>query len=98
MKNLKVQNVYNNRRSIPNQFLISYTENNKEYKIFQSYSSIILKWENGSLIEVGADWDYSRTTGKYRNILIRMNKKEFEKILYKLFEWDENTQSYLRKK
>lgn len=98
MKNLKVENIKNNGRSVPNQFLISYTENNKEYKIFQSYSSIILKWENDSLIEVEADWDYSRTTGKYRNILIRMNKKEFEKILYKLFEWDENTQSYLRKK
>jgi hypothetical protein len=98
MKNLKVENIANNGKSVPNQFLISYIENNKEYKIFQSYSSIILKWENGNLIEVGADWDYSRTTGKYRNILIRMNKKEFEKILYKLFEWDENTQSYLRKK
>ena len=98
MKNLKVQNVYNNGREVPNQFELFYEENNKYYKIFQSYSSMIIKWENGKIIEVGSDWDYSRTTGKYRNFLARMNKKEFEKMLKEEFEYNENTQTYIRKK
>ena len=98
MKNLKVQNVYNNGREVPNQFELFYEENNKYYKIFQSYSSMIIKWENGLIIEVGSDWDYSRTTGNYRNLLTGMNKKEFEKMLKEEFEYNENTQTYIRKK
>lgn len=98
MKNLKVQNVYNNGREVPNQFELFYEENNKYYKIFQSYSSMIIKWENGIIIEVGSDWDYSRTSGKYRNLLTGMNKKEFEKMLKKEFEYNENTQTYIRLK
>ena len=98
MKNLRVTNLMKNDRSIANQFLIYYTENNKKYKIFQLYSSMILKWENGILVEVGADWEYSRTTGKYRNLLTYTNKKQFEKMLKNEFEWSTDTQSYIRKK
>ena len=98
MKNLKVKNIENNDRNVPNQFLISYEENGKNYEVFQSYSSMILKWENGLIIEVGSDWDYSRTSGKYRNLLTGMNKKEFEKMLKKEFKYNENTQTYIRVK
>lgn len=98
MKNLFVKNVENNGRSIANQFIICYRKNNKKYKIFQSYSSMILKWENGVLIEVGLGWDYSKTTGKYRNILMDMDKKEFKKMLENKFEWNTDTQTYIRKK
>ena len=97
MKNLKVQNVYNNGREVTNQFEIYYSEDNKYYKIFQSYSNMIIKWENGRIIEVGSNWDYSKTTGKYRNLLTGMDKKAFEKMLKEEFEWNEVTQSYLRK-
>ena len=97
MKNLIVQNVYNNGRNVANQFEIYYEENNKHYKIFQSYESMILKWENGIIVEVGEDWDYSRTTGKYRNLLTNTNKKQFEKILKDEFEWDEAGEKYIRK-
>ena len=93
----KVKNLENNGRSIPNQFLIYYTENGKNYKVFQSYKSMILKFENDILVEVGAIWNYSQTTGKYRNLLTDMNKKEFEKMLKNNFEYNENTQSYKRK-
>lgn len=58
---------------------------------------MILKYENGILIEVGADWDYSQTTGKYRNLISGMNKNIFEKMLNNLFKWNEKTQTYLRK-
>ena len=97
MENVRVQNVMNNGKKIANQFEIFYEENNKQYKIFQSYNSMILKWENGIIIEVGNSWNYSNTTGKYRNLLTGMNKKKFEKMLKEKFEWYENTQSYLRK-
>ena len=97
MKNLKVQNVYNNGREVPNQFEIYYEKDNKYYKIFQSYSSIIIKWENGLIIEVGEDWDYSRTTGKYRNLLTNTNKKQFEKMLRDEFVYISEQRKYIRK-
>ena len=96
MKNLKVQNVYNNGRNVPNQFEIYYENDNKHYKVFQSYSSMILKYENGILIEIGKDWDYSRTTGKYRNLISGMKKNIFEEMLNNLFEWNEKTETYKR--
>lgn len=98
MKNLYVTNLQKDGRSITNQFLIYYVENDKQYKIFQSYQSMILKYENHTLVEVGADWNYSKTTGKYRNIITYMDKKAFEKMLEKEFEWNNETQTYIRKK
>ena len=97
MKNLKVKNLEYKGRQVPNQFLIEYTENGNEYQIFQSYSSMIIKWENGGIVEVGKNWDYSKTTGKYRNFLTNTTKKEFEKMLKEEFEWNVETESYLRK-
>lgn len=98
MKNLKVRNIYYNYRNVPNQFLISYEENGKNYEVFQSYNSMIIKWENEKIIEIGNNWNYSRTTGKYRNLVTGMNKKELEKMLKNEFEYNENTQTYIRVK
>ena len=97
MKNLKVKNLEYKGRQVPNQFLIEYTENGNEYQRFLSYDSMIIKWDNNGIIEVGKNWNYSRTTGKYRNLLTGMDKKAFEKMLKEEFEWNEVTQSYLRK-
>lgn len=97
MKDLKVQNIRNNGREVPNQFELFYEENNKYYKIFQSYESMIIKWENRIIVEVGSNWDYSRTTGKYRNLLTGMDKKEFEKMLQNDFTFNKETQTYIRK-
>lgn len=48
---------------VPNQFVIYCNDKN----IFQSYNSIIaVKYHDGR-VELGINWDYSRTTGKYRN-------------------------------
>ena len=91
---VRVQNVKNNGKEISHQFEIFYSENNKHFKIFQSYGRMIVKWENTIIVEVGADWDYSRTTGKYRNILTKTTKKEFEKMLQNNFIFNEETQTY----
>ena len=97
MKDLRVKNVNNNGREVSNQFEISYKENNKNYKIFQSYGSMIIKWENDIIVEVGVDWDSTRTTGLYRNILTKTTKKEFEKMLKEEFTYNEETQTYIKK-
>ena len=98
MENLRVSNVLGkNGRAVPNQFYIHYIEGGDSYIILQSYDSMIVKMKDWKVVEVGKDWDYSRTTGKYRNIATGMDKKEFEKMLKEDFEWNENTQSYLRK-
>ena len=69
MKNkVKVRNMRNdNNNLVPNQFIISTDEG----VYFQSYNSTIVFVDEESKVFLDEnDWDYSRTTGKYRNIFL----------------------------
>ena len=62
-----------NGSDVPNQFKII----TEDGVFFQSYTTIIAaKLNDGTIILDENAWDYSRTTGKYRNDFLRMNKKE----------------------
>ncbi len=86
---MKVENIINSRgNKVVNQFVI--TEHGRgalgnfiERKIFQSYKSIIAVrtvWDDDTRIELDETyWDYSTTTGKYRNQFLGETKKETEK-------------------
>ena len=75
-----------NGRAVPNQFII--TEEGRgalgnfiKREIFQSYDNIIAiitYWEDGTTTtEIDERyWDYSTTTGKYRNLFLKENKNE----------------------
>ena len=73
-----VENMTSSRRNeIPNQFIL-YFENGQ---MFQSYKSIIAvvfdTWKSKeNPYYLGKDWDYSKTTGKYRNDFLNNTKKE----------------------
>ena len=64
-------------REVPNQFKI-YTDDGC---YFQSYNSIIAlkSHKDGKTYLDEKYWDYSTTTGKYRNSFLRETKKETEK-------------------
>ena len=66
--------VSNKGNKIANQFVIYTTEGS----IFQSYNSTIVRIENGKTYLDLNKWDYSKTTGKYRNIFLNENKKQTE--------------------
>ena len=77
---MKVQNMTNrNGIAVKNQFIIF----DSEFTAFQSYQTIIVKivFENGKRqVYLDRDsWDYSTTTGKYRNLFLGESKKETEK-------------------
>jgi len=83
---MKVQNMTSNRwgsegRAIPNQFIISdFQENTSQnIEVFQSYNSVIAKRVDGEIYLDKDKWDYSKTTGKYRNIFLGETKKETER-------------------
>ena len=67
-------------KEVPNQFIIM-DDNGTEF--FQSYSSIIVKKPFNCVanpIELDKNkWDYSVTTGKYRNQFLGENKAETQK-------------------
>ena len=65
MQKVKVRNMYGRTgREVPNQFII----NTKQGKYFQSYKSIIAFIDNKDKVTLDEFyWDYSRTSGKYRN-------------------------------
>lgn len=63
-------------REVANQFLIS--QDDGQY--FQSYGSIIVKRATSGEITLDENyWDYSVTTGKYRNQFLGETKKETER-------------------
>lgn len=74
--NVKVENMTsNNGNDIPNQFIIRTDEGT----YFQSYKSIIaFKAKDGTIYLDAEKWDYSVTTGKYRNQFLGEDKKQTE--------------------
>ena len=80
---MKVENMTSSRgNKIANQFLIKGAVHNGQVGcFFQSYSTIIaFRPAAGSSITLDKDsWDYSRTTGKYRNSFLGETKAETQK-------------------
>jgi len=77
---MKVENMQSARgNDVPNQFIITDEASNTE--TFQSYDSVIAvkSYEGGYKVTLDrATWDYSVTTGKYRNQFLGETKKETE--------------------
>ena len=73
---MRVENMRSPRgNQVPNQFII-WTD---EGKYFQSYRTIIAFIDNNNNVFLDEGyWDYSRTTGKYRNIFLSENKAQTE--------------------
>ena len=93
--NVKVENLRNiNGNEVKNQYMIYLLVNGEHIKIFQSYNSEILRWENGVLTRIGRDWNKSHTTMKYIKQLTRLNKKAFEKMLENDYIWDNFLELY----
>ena len=65
-----------NGRAIPNQFII---EADNGDLLFQSYNTIIARKNYGKVMLDREKWDYSKTTGKYRNLFLGEKKAETEK-------------------
>ena len=84
----------NTRNEVKNQYMIFTLVNGDSVKIYQSYYSEILRWENGKLVRVGKDWNRSRTTLKYVKQLTGMNKKEIEKLIKEKFKYIDDIEAY----
>ena len=74
----KVENMRSPRSNneVANQFIITLQNG---IKIFQSYNSIISVKANGETYLDYDRWDFSRTTGKYRNIFLNETITETKK-------------------
>ena len=74
---MKVKNFDGNHGPVRNQFEI---EDDQGNTYFQSYDSVIAKrGPDGEITLDSKAWDYSVTTGRYRNIFLGENKAETEK-------------------
>ncbi len=71
---MKVINMKSARgNKVPNQFIIEVDTDT----YFQSYDSVIAKIDINGAITLDSDkWDYSVTTGKYRNAFLREGIEE----------------------
>lgn len=90
---MKVENMTSPQgNKVANQFII--TDKGDEY--FQSYNSIIAKRSKGKIYLDEYYWDYSRTTGKYRNEFlgeyIAETRKKIKSGEYKLVDLNDEGQ------
>jgi len=73
---MKVRNMESSKgNSIPNQFILD----GDNFIAFQSYNTIIVKQQNGKIYLDKDRWNYSVTTGKYRNLFLGENRKQTER-------------------
>ena len=73
---MKVRNIEGNSGPVRNQFII---EGDDGSETFQSYSSVIAVNNHGKITLDRDKWDYSTTTGKYRNIFLMEKKADTER-------------------
>lgn len=77
---MKVENMTSSKgNKVPNQFIIR----TEEGTYFQSYNSIIafVPYDEDKKTELGKDWNYSRTTAKYRNDFLNEGTEETRRKL-----------------
>ena len=77
---MKIKNMTShNGNKVANQFII---EDDNGNQFFQSYNTVIVKKDwSGERLQIVLDhdsWDYSVTTGKYRNLFLGETKRETE--------------------
>lgn len=73
---LNVKNIRVGEELARNQYVI---KTGKDI-ILQSYSSIIAIIRLGEVIYIGSNYDYSRTTGKYRNLFFKKYLKKMDNL------------------
>ena len=73
---MRVKQFEGNNGPVKNQFEI---EGDDGAIYFQSYDSVIAVKRGGKITLDERAWDYSKTTGKYRNIFLGETKKETER-------------------
>jgi len=93
---MKVSNMTSAKgNKIANQFIIKSDDQDYHYEVFQSYDSVIAQRVTGfnGHVEINLDrnyWNYSVTTGKYRNQFLGETKAETQKKIdsgeYKLVD------------
>ena len=97
---MKTQNMTSTSgNKVANQFIINDDNGNT---FFQSYRSVIVKL-NGDEVELDQKyWNYSNTTGKYRNIFLNENITETRKKIksgeYKLVDLNINNKIHYHDK
>ena len=92
MRLIRVRNMQNERNNtVKNQFEIL-TDKGTYFQSYQTLISFIPIGRSKILLNRNA-WDYSRTTGRYRNIFLGETKKETEKKIkdgtYELVDFSE---------
>ena len=97
---MKTENMTStNGNKVANQFII-YGNNSDVY--FQSYKSIIVKMNDDEVQLDKKYWNYSNTTGKYRNIFLNETIKDTRKKIksgeYKLVDLNINNKVHYHDK
>lgn len=67
------------------------------YEILFSYDTLICVLKGGYVYRLGKHWDFSVTTGKHRNLFLKLNKKDIEKFKQEKMMYNSELEQYVLK-
>ena len=91
IKAIEMNNLCNNAS-----VLIIYTSEGI-YKALFSYNTLIVITKGGYIHRIGIKWNYSRTTGKHRNMFLNRTCKELEKFIKNNMVYCPDIEQYILK-
>lgn len=89
IKAVETQNLCNNAS-----VLIIYTSEGI-YKALYSYDTLICITKGGYIHRISNKWNYSRTTGKHRNLFLNRTGKELEKFIKEKMTYCNELEQYV---
>lgn len=67
------------------------------YKVLYSYDTIICITKGGYIHSLSKFWDFSKTTGKHRNMFLNRTKKELEMLIKEKMTYCSDIEQYVLK-
>ena len=67
------------------------------YKALYSYNTLICILKNGGIYRISKKWNFSRTTGKHRNLFLNQTGKELEKFIKEKMTYCSDIEQYVLK-
>lgn len=86
-----------NNKAVANANIMYIYSTDGVYKVLFSYGTIICILKSGYIYRLGKNWDYSTTTGKHRNLFLKLNKKEIDKFIKDNMKYCSDIEQYVLK-
>lgn len=96
IKAIEIEKMVNsNNKQVANADIMVLYTSEGIYRCLFSYGTLICITKGGYIYRIGKKWDFSVTTGKHRNLFLRLNKKDIEKFIQDKMTYCQEIEQYV---